>query len=121
MDAFLAGDPLSAQRDLSTPTRAGNPSGAAPPNPPIRVARCALDRRLARLNHRGWTIVCASPRRTAERSPTIFRAKRGIPERAAKNKEAAIAPGVAALAERGRRGPRPRLQFDRVVLWRTCL
>jgi hypothetical protein len=54
IDAFLAGDPLTAQRDLSTRQPAQeNPSGAAPPNPPIRVARCALDRELARLNHRG--------------------------------------------------------------------
>jgi hypothetical protein len=44
MDAFLAGDPFSARRDPSTRQPAQeNPSGAAPANSPIRVARCALD------------------------------------------------------------------------------
>jgi hypothetical protein len=51
IDAFLAGDPLSGQHDLSPRQPAQeNPSGAVPTNSPIRVARCALDLRLARLN-----------------------------------------------------------------------
>ena len=51
MDAFLVCDLLAARRDLSTREPAEEiPSGAAPTHSPIRVARCASERRLASLD-----------------------------------------------------------------------
>jgi hypothetical protein len=51
MGAFLVGDLLAARRDLSTREPAEEiPSEAAPTHPPIRVARCASERRGASLD-----------------------------------------------------------------------
>ena len=60
-DAFLVCDLLAARRDLSTREPAEEiPSGAAPTHSPIRVARCASERRLASLD-RSQTISAHRP------------------------------------------------------------
>jgi hypothetical protein len=86
-DAFLAGDPLTAQRDLSTRQPAQEiPSGAAPTNSPIRVAgspACALKPRVD-------DFLRIAPKNRPMLTYHILRENRKISQCGAKNKEAAI-------------------------------
>ena len=86
MDAFLVCDLPVAPRDL--PTRDPSekiPSGAAPPNSPIRVARCASERRLVQTGARRFP--CIAPEGPVEAlSYHILRKKRNSPIAARKMK-----------------------------------